>query len=135
MHKATAAMAALVSGWVLAAPAGAQNSDCQTEAASWREWRANADVNVGLAVFGTNSEANSLSTEEKIELLDRLIAAGVDLVVEAAKELAASSGRRHYKIFEDRNLRERFTQREKLAGRGKAERDAAGQPLKVENAA
>jgi 4-hydroxy-tetrahydrodipicolinate synthase len=34
--------------------------------------------NVGLAVFGTNSEANSLSTEEKIELLDRLVAAGVD---------------------------------------------------------
>ncbi len=27
--------------------------------------------NVGLAVFGTNSEANSLSAEEKIELLDR----------------------------------------------------------------
>ena len=26
---------------------------------------------VGLAVFGTNSEANSLSAEEKIELLDR----------------------------------------------------------------
>jgi len=34
--------------------------------------------NVGLAVFGTNSEANSLSTEEKIELLDRLVNAGVD---------------------------------------------------------
>jgi 4-hydroxy-tetrahydrodipicolinate synthase len=34
--------------------------------------------NVGLAVFGTNSEANSLSTEEKIELLDRLVAAGID---------------------------------------------------------
>jgi 4-hydroxy-tetrahydrodipicolinate synthase len=34
--------------------------------------------NVGLAVFGTNSEANSLATEEKIELLDRLLAAGVD---------------------------------------------------------
>jgi 4-hydroxy-tetrahydrodipicolinate synthase len=34
--------------------------------------------NVGLAVFGTNSEANSLSAEEKIELLDRLIAAGID---------------------------------------------------------
>src|SRR5215813_4673179 len=34
--------------------------------------------NVGLAVFGTNSEANSLSVEEKIELLDRLVAAGVD---------------------------------------------------------
>jgi 4-hydroxy-tetrahydrodipicolinate synthase len=33
---------------------------------------------VGLAVFGTNSEANSLSTEEKIELLDRLVARGVD---------------------------------------------------------
>src|SRR5215470_11284061 len=33
--------------------------------------------NVGLAVFGTNSEANSLSTEEKTELLDRLVAAGV----------------------------------------------------------
>ena len=33
---------------------------------------------VGLAVFGTNSEANSLSTEEKIELLDRLVGAGLD---------------------------------------------------------
>lgn len=32
----------------------------------------------GLAVFGTNSEANSLSVEEKIELLDYLIAAGID---------------------------------------------------------
>jgi 4-hydroxy-tetrahydrodipicolinate synthase len=34
--------------------------------------------NVGLAVFGTNSEANSLSVDEKIELLDRLLGAGVD---------------------------------------------------------
>jgi 4-hydroxy-tetrahydrodipicolinate synthase len=34
--------------------------------------------NVGLAVFGTNSEANSLSVEEKIELLDGLVAAGLD---------------------------------------------------------
>jgi len=34
--------------------------------------------NVGLAVFGTNSEANSLGTEEKLELLDRLVAAGLD---------------------------------------------------------
>src|SRR5580765_846545 len=34
--------------------------------------------NVGLAVFGTNSEANSLSVEEKVELLDRLVGAGVD---------------------------------------------------------
>jgi 4-hydroxy-tetrahydrodipicolinate synthase len=34
--------------------------------------------NVGLAAFGTNSEANSLSAEERIELLDRLVGAGVD---------------------------------------------------------
>ena len=34
--------------------------------------------NVGLAVFGTNSEANSLSVEEKIDLLDRLVGDGVD---------------------------------------------------------
>ena len=34
--------------------------------------------NVGLAVFGTNSEANSLSVGEKIDLLDRLKEAGVD---------------------------------------------------------
>jgi 4-hydroxy-tetrahydrodipicolinate synthase len=33
---------------------------------------------VGLAVFGTNSEANSLSVEERIELLDRLVGAGLD---------------------------------------------------------
>ncbi len=33
---------------------------------------------VGLAVFGTNSEANSLSTDEKVELLDHLVGAGVD---------------------------------------------------------
>jgi 4-hydroxy-tetrahydrodipicolinate synthase len=34
--------------------------------------------NVGLAVFGTNSEANSLSVDEKIALLDALASAGVD---------------------------------------------------------
>ncbi len=34
--------------------------------------------NCGLAVFGTNSEANSLSMEERAMLLDQLIAAGVD---------------------------------------------------------
>ena len=34
--------------------------------------------NVGLAVFGTNSEANSLSVEEKVELLDRLVDAGIN---------------------------------------------------------
>ncbi|MCI0549036.1 MAG: dihydrodipicolinate synthase family protein [Candidatus Rokubacteria bacterium] len=33
---------------------------------------------VGLAAFGTNSEANSLSVEERIELLDRLVEAGLD---------------------------------------------------------
>ena len=34
--------------------------------------------NVGLAVFGTNSEANSLSVGERIALLSELLAAGVD---------------------------------------------------------
>jgi 4-hydroxy-tetrahydrodipicolinate synthase len=34
--------------------------------------------NVGLAVFGTNSEANSLSVREKMMLLDRLVEAGID---------------------------------------------------------
>lgn len=34
--------------------------------------------NVGLAVFGTNSEANSLSVGEKIQLLDGLVDAGID---------------------------------------------------------
>ena len=33
---------------------------------------------VGLAVFGTNSEANSLAVPERIDLLDQLVAAGVD---------------------------------------------------------
>lgn len=34
--------------------------------------------NVGLAVFGTNSEANSLSVDERIQLLDGLVEAGLD---------------------------------------------------------
>ena len=34
--------------------------------------------NVGLAVFGTNSEANSLAADERMALLDRLVEAGVD---------------------------------------------------------
>lgn len=34
--------------------------------------------NAGLAVFGTNSEANSLSVDEKIDLLDHLAGAGID---------------------------------------------------------
>jgi 4-hydroxy-tetrahydrodipicolinate synthase len=32
--------------------------------------------NCGLAVFGTNSEANSLSMQERATLLDELVAAG-----------------------------------------------------------
>ena len=39
-------------------------------------WLLSQDV--GLAVFGTNSEANSLSVDEKIELLDALVDAGLD---------------------------------------------------------
>jgi 4-hydroxy-tetrahydrodipicolinate synthase len=34
--------------------------------------------NVGLAVFGTNSEGNSLSVEERLELLDHLVQEGID---------------------------------------------------------
>jgi 4-hydroxy-tetrahydrodipicolinate synthase len=34
--------------------------------------------NCGLAAFGTNSEANSLAAEERMELLDALVAAGLD---------------------------------------------------------
>ena len=34
--------------------------------------------NCGLAVFGTTSEANSLGTDERMRLLDELLAAGVD---------------------------------------------------------
>src|SRR5436190_3661046 len=34
--------------------------------------------NCGLAVFGTNSEANSLSMEERLNLLDELVVGGVD---------------------------------------------------------
>src|SRR5262249_40539113 len=34
--------------------------------------------NCGLAAFGTNSEANSLAAEERMKLLDVLVAAGID---------------------------------------------------------
>src|SRR3954447_8522137 len=34
--------------------------------------------NCGLAVFGTNSEANSMSAGERSTLLDVLVAAGID---------------------------------------------------------
>ena len=36
------------------------------------------DNGVGLAVFGTNSEANSLSVAERLELLSHLVDAGID---------------------------------------------------------
>jgi 4-hydroxy-tetrahydrodipicolinate synthase len=36
------------------------------------------DRNCGLAVFGTNSEANSLSVDERMKLLDMLLDAGLD---------------------------------------------------------
>jgi len=39
-------------------------------------WLLSQDV--GLAVFGTNSEANSLAVEEKIDLLDQLMSSNVD---------------------------------------------------------
>lgn len=35
------------------------------------------DAGVGLAIFGTNSEANSLSTQEKMDLLDYLTESGI----------------------------------------------------------
>jgi 4-hydroxy-tetrahydrodipicolinate synthase len=37
-----------------------------------------ADSGVGLAIFGTNSEGNSLSVAERLNLLDALLAAGID---------------------------------------------------------
>jgi 4-hydroxy-tetrahydrodipicolinate synthase len=40
------------------------------------QWLISQDV--GLAIFGTTSEGNSLVVDEKIELLDRLVAAGVN---------------------------------------------------------
>jgi 4-hydroxy-tetrahydrodipicolinate synthase len=40
------------------------------------KWLVSQDC--GLAVFGTNSEANSMAAEERMELLEALVAAGVD---------------------------------------------------------
>lgn len=37
------------------------------------------NLDIGLAPFGTTSEGNSLSAEEKIALLDALVAAGIDM--------------------------------------------------------
>ena len=49
------------------------NSDALIRQCEWL-----LSQNVGLAVFGTTSEANSMSADERIELLDCLVAAGVD---------------------------------------------------------
>jgi 4-hydroxy-tetrahydrodipicolinate synthase len=54
-------------------------ADLAPDAERWiRHCRWLLSHNVGLAVFGTNSEANSLSLDERIELLDRLVGAGID---------------------------------------------------------
>ncbi len=47
-----------------------------TRLVSQCQWLLSQDV--GLAVFGTNSEANSLTVPEKMSLLDRLVEAGID---------------------------------------------------------
>ena len=43
-----------------------------------RQCRWLIDNHVSLAVFGTNSEANSLAVDERMELLDRLVESGID---------------------------------------------------------
>ena len=48
----------------------------QKKLASQCEWLISQEV--GLAIFGTNSEANSLSVDEKIFLLDKVIDYGID---------------------------------------------------------
>ena len=53
--------------------------DLSPDAARWiRHCKWLLSQNCGLAVFGTNSEANSLSVDERIELLDQAIAAKID---------------------------------------------------------
>lgn len=46
------------------------------QAIAYCRWLLSKDC--GLAVFGTNSEANSLSVGERLDLLDRLVEAGID---------------------------------------------------------
>jgi 4-hydroxy-tetrahydrodipicolinate synthase len=54
------------------------SSDLRADAARLtRHCRWLLDQDVGLAVFGTNSEANSLAVDEKLALLDALVDAGV----------------------------------------------------------
>src|SRR6266571_3128250 len=57
----------------------------------------------------------------------------VDLLVEVAKKFAATNRGRREKILQHRQLRKRLAKRDQLAGRGKTQCDAAGEPLKVED--
>ncbi|QPC42413.1 dihydrodipicolinate synthase family protein [Kaustia mangrovi] len=53
--------------------------DLKPDADRWiRQCRWLLSQNCGLAVFGTNSEANSMAGSERMALLERLIEAGVD---------------------------------------------------------
>jgi 4-hydroxy-tetrahydrodipicolinate synthase len=55
------------------------NSDLAPDPERWiRHCKWLLKNNVGLAVFGTNSEANSLSADEKLEMLERLLAARIE---------------------------------------------------------
>lgn len=55
------------------------NADYSPDAARFvRQCRWLVANNVGLAVFGTNSEANSLTVDERIGLLDKLVESGID---------------------------------------------------------
>lgn len=55
------------------------DADFNPDAERWiRHCRWLLSQNCGLAVFGTNSEANSLSVEERMGLLEQLVGAGVD---------------------------------------------------------
>lgn len=54
-------------------PDGAINTPLFIQQCQWLQRN-----HIGLAVFGTNSEANSLSPDERLELLDALVEAGLD---------------------------------------------------------
>jgi 4-hydroxy-tetrahydrodipicolinate synthase len=55
------------------------NADYTPDAARFvRQCRWLVANNVGLAAFGTNSEANSLTVDERIDLLEKLVEGGID---------------------------------------------------------
>ena len=56
-------------------PFNADSSPAPTASCATARWLLEQDV--GLAIFGTNSEANSLSLGEKRRLLDTLLEAGL----------------------------------------------------------